>query len=54
MRIVDVGIPAFGALVAIFSVASFKITEERSYEIRSELEKRRNKSIKVEKIAPNS
>jgi GPH family glycoside/pentoside/hexuronide:cation symporter len=53
MRVVDVGIPAIGALIAIFSVASFKITEERSYEIRSELEKRRNKAINVEKIAPN-
>ncbi len=53
MRVVDVGIPAIGALIAIFSVASFKITEERSYEIRSELEKRRNKTINVEKIAPN-
>jgi GPH family glycoside/pentoside/hexuronide:cation symporter len=43
MRLVDVGIPAIAALIAIFSVASYKITEERSYEIRSELEKRRGK-----------
>ncbi|MBE2280183.1 MAG: MFS transporter [Ignavibacteriaceae bacterium] len=41
MRVVDVGIPAIAALIAIFSVASYKITEEKSYEIRSELEKRR-------------
>lgn len=49
MRVVDVGIPAIGALIAIFTVASFKITEEKSYEIRSELEKRRNKSTKISK-----
>lgn len=54
MKVVDVGIPAAGALIAIYSVASFKITEEKSYEIRSELEKRRNKSINVEKITPNT
>jgi glycoside/pentoside/hexuronide:cation symporter, GPH family len=54
MRVVDVGIPAIGALIAIYSVASFKITEEKSYEIRSELEKRRSKSITVEKIIPNT
>lgn len=41
MRFVDVAIPAGAALIAIFSVASFKITEERSFEIRAELEKRR-------------
>ena len=48
MRIVDVGIPAIAALIAIFSVASFKLTEERSYEIRSELEKRRGKTRMIE------
>jgi GPH family glycoside/pentoside/hexuronide:cation symporter len=48
MRIVDVGIPAIAALIAIFSVASFKLTEERSYEIRSELEKRRGKTQMIE------
>ena len=42
MRFVDVAIPAGAALIAIFSVASFKITEERSFEIRAELEKRRS------------
>ena len=51
MRVVDVGIPAAGCLIAIFSVASFKITEERSYEIRSELEKRRKKTIVPEKVS---
>jgi GPH family glycoside/pentoside/hexuronide:cation symporter len=44
MRLIDVVIPAAASLIAIFSVASFKITEERSYEIRTELEKRRGKT----------
>ncbi len=48
MRIVDVGVPAITALIAIFSVASFKITEERSYEIRAELEKRKSVNITPE------
>ena len=41
MRFVDVSIPAAASLIAIFAIASFKITEEKAYEIRSELEKRR-------------
>jgi GPH family glycoside/pentoside/hexuronide:cation symporter len=41
MRVLDVAIPAVASLIAIYAVASFKITEERSYEIRMELEKRR-------------
>lgn len=45
MRFVDVSIPAAASLIAIFSVASFKITEEKAYEIRSELEKRRSNPI---------
>jgi GPH family glycoside/pentoside/hexuronide:cation symporter len=53
MRLVDVGIPAIAALIAIFSVASYKITEERSYEIRSELEKRRGKAKPDEPIMEN-
>lgn len=53
MRMVDVGIPAIGSLIGILTVGTFKITEERAYEIRSELEKRRNKKIAVENIAMN-
>ena len=53
MRLVDVGIPAIAALIAIFSVASYKITEERSYEIRSELEKRRGKAKPDEPLLEN-
>ena len=54
MRLVDVGIPAIAALIAIFSVASYKITEERSYEIRSELEKRRGKAQTAEPLIQNT
>jgi len=54
MRIVDVGIPAIAALIAILSVASYKITEEKSYEIRSELEKRRSKIQTAEPLIQNS
>ena len=53
MRLVDVGIPAIAALIAIFSVASYKITEERSYEIRSELDKRRDKTQTAEPLIQN-
>jgi GPH family glycoside/pentoside/hexuronide:cation symporter len=44
MRIFDVLIPAAAAGLSIWAVASFKITEERSFEIRRELDARRNKS----------
>lgn len=53
MRVVDAGIPVIGAIIAIISIATFKITEEKSYEIRSELESRRNKSIAVDKLSEN-
>ena len=43
MRILDVSIPVIAAAISIISVAFFKITEEKSYEIRKELEKRRGK-----------
>lgn len=45
MRLCDTLIPAAAALIAIISVASFKITEEKSYEIRRALEQRRGKTI---------
>jgi Na+/melibiose symporter-like transporter len=44
MRIFDVIIPATAAGLSILAVASFKITEEKSYEIRKELEARRGKT----------
>jgi GPH family glycoside/pentoside/hexuronide:cation symporter len=51
MRVLDVAIPAVASLIAIYAVASFKITEERSYEIRSELEKRRKGGGELEAAA---
>lgn len=44
MRTFDVLIPAVAAGISILSVAFFKITEEKSYEIRKELDKRRDTS----------
>jgi GPH family glycoside/pentoside/hexuronide:cation symporter len=41
MRIFDVFIPVGAAVISIVTVGFFKITEEKSYEIRQELEKRR-------------
>lgn len=45
MRILDVLIPATAAGLSIWAVASFKLTEERSFEIRKELDARRKKEI---------
>ncbi len=45
MRIFDVLIPATAAGLSIWAVASFKLTEERSFEIRKELDARRKKEI---------
>jgi GPH family glycoside/pentoside/hexuronide:cation symporter len=44
MRIFDVLIPATAAGLSIWAVASFKITEEKSYEIRQQLDARRKKA----------
>ncbi|MCB0274632.1 MAG: MFS transporter [Calditrichaeota bacterium] len=41
MRIVDVVIPAIAAALAIWAVANFRITEEKSAEIREKLDERR-------------
>lgn len=43
MRIFDVLIPAAAAGLSIWAVASFRITEEKSFEIRNKLEARRGK-----------
>jgi GPH family glycoside/pentoside/hexuronide:cation symporter len=45
MRIVDVVIPAVAAGISILAVAAFKLTEERSLEIRTQLEKRRQTAV---------
>jgi len=54
MILIDAGIPAIASLIAIYAVATYKITEERSYEIRSELEKRRIKTVSVDPLIQNS
>ena len=41
MRIFDAVIPAFASIVAIWMVRAFPITEQKAYEVRQELEKRR-------------
>jgi GPH family glycoside/pentoside/hexuronide:cation symporter len=50
MRIFDVLIPATAAGISIWALASFKLTEERSFEIRKQLDARRDKAP----IAPAS
>lgn len=51
MRVVDVLVPAAAAGVSILAVAFFRITEERSFEIRQELEKRRAKAVAAQGAA---
>lgn len=48
MRIFDVLIPATAAGLSIWAVASFKITEEKSYEIRKLLNARRTNTKTIE------
>jgi GPH family glycoside/pentoside/hexuronide:cation symporter len=44
MRMCDAFIPAIASAVAIWSIASYSITEERAHEVRMELEARRGKT----------
>ncbi|MCB0311771.1 MAG: MFS transporter, partial [Calditrichaeota bacterium] len=44
MRVFDVLIPAVAAALSIWAVASFKITEEKSAEIREQLDARHKKA----------
>jgi GPH family glycoside/pentoside/hexuronide:cation symporter len=48
MRLFDVFIPVVASTIAIIAVASFKITEEKSYEIRKALEQRRGKPAQTD------
>ncbi|HPG01357.1 MAG TPA: MFS transporter [Kiritimatiellia bacterium] len=43
LRLFDCGIPLLCAAIAIVTVATYEITEDRAHEIRAELEKRRGK-----------
>ena len=52
MRLCDMLIPAAAALIAIYSVASFNITEEKSYEIRRALDQRRGKKAVADDDVP--
>ena len=44
MRLFDAGIPMVTSAIAIWAVAAFPITEEKAYEVRKELERRRGKA----------
>ncbi len=41
MRVFDVGVPVLTSGLAIWAIASFRITEEKAHEIRIQLEQRR-------------
>ena len=43
IRVFDVGIPIVTSLAALWIIASYKLTEEKVYEIRTQLENRRGK-----------
>ena len=43
LRVFDVGVPIVTSAIAIIIIATYKITEERAYDIRAELEQRRGK-----------
>ena len=52
MRICDVSIPVVAALISISAVAFYKLSEEKSFEIRQEIEKKRlGKPIQAESPA---
>ncbi len=44
MRICDIGIPIIASAIAIYFIMTFEISEDKAYEIRKELEKRRGKA----------
>ncbi len=44
MRLFDIGIPIVASLIAIYIILTFDISEDKAYEIRKELEKRRGKT----------
>ena len=43
LRVFDVGVPLVTSAIAIFIIATYKLTEARAHEIRAELEQRRGK-----------
>lgn len=49
MRIFDIGIPIVTSLVAIFIIMTFGISEDKAYEIREQVERRRGERRKAER-----
>ncbi|MBM3250128.1 MAG: MFS transporter [Candidatus Omnitrophica bacterium] len=47
MRIFDIGIPIVTSLIAIFIIMAFDISEDRAYEIRDQVERRREERRKA-------
>lgn len=45
LRLCDAGIPMVTSALAIWIVATFPITEEKAYEVRQELERRRGRTV---------
>ncbi len=52
MRMFDAFVPCIASGVAIWAIATFSITEDKAYEIRMELEKRRGGA--VSRLEPGS
>jgi GPH family glycoside/pentoside/hexuronide:cation symporter len=49
MRVCDVGIPVVTSLIAIFLIMNFDLTEDRAYQIRGQVERRREDRRKEER-----
>ncbi len=45
MRILDAGVPAVASLLAIWLISTFEITEQKAYEVRAELERRKGQAV---------
>ena len=43
IRVFDVGIPLFTSLIALWIISTYKLTEVKAYDIRTQLEARRGK-----------
>ena len=44
LRVFDIGVPIVTSLLAIWAIATYRITEESAHTVRAELEKRRGKA----------
>ncbi len=43
LRVFDISVPIITSAIAVFTIMTFKVTEERAHQVRQELEKRRGK-----------